>query len=107
MEGCIHPDPVTYCPTYVHSKDALHKLLQYSDYSMEYLKPQTVIPDSLLSYTTSSSSFLTKLLCTGFYCVLEKQLSTRRNSQMRTINDQALKREGVEGIPDGLFRARV
>lgn len=69
MEGCIHPGPMTYCPTYVHSKDALHKLLQYSDYTVEHLKPQTVIPDSLLSYTTDplhSSFFLTKLLVYWF-----------------------------------------
>lgn len=69
VEGCIHPAPMTYCPTYVHSKDALHKLLQYSDYTMEHLKPQTVIPDSLLSYITDlfySSFFLTKLLLYWF-----------------------------------------
>lgn len=28
---------MTYCPTYVHSKEVLHKLMKYSDYSMDHL----------------------------------------------------------------------
>jgi len=73
---------MTYGPTYVRPKDAVHKLMQYSDYSMDHLA--TAICNPCLSTKPchwSPFPFTFPVKVAGTLASLgmpEKQLSTRR-----------------------------